>query len=74
MTGGWKCGSPDALHLLVVHRLGRVDVALHEVEQLLLEPGGGRAEGEIHELPVYTTFPCDTSAAAGGGGADGGVR
>ena len=48
MTGGWKCGSPDAAHLLVVHGRGGLDALLDEGLELLDELLGAGADGEVH--------------------------
>ena len=52
ITGGWKCGSPESATWLPVDLLVRIDVVVHELEQLLLQLLGPGARLEVQCNPL----------------------
>ena len=65
MTGGWKCGSPDAADLLLVDRLGRVDVVVHELRELRLQFLAPRTQREVHAPDLRRALPGPAAPVGG---------
>ncbi len=54
MTGGWKCGSPDARTCVPVDGLRRIDPVADEVGEAILQLPGARAGLEVHARVTLT--------------------